>query len=1039
MNNHSEKTGVPDSHGKAGTQSNTGRVEELIRHAIHWLPTQGPISVFVHHNTLHALEDLPFELAVTAGAERFGCEPWWSEARYREEVLVGRIRQEDLQETLLEDLGDQADLLVGSFGTRFALRMAMLEFPLQSYPDVELKWLLAETDMLQRFHSGVPAATQRSLVAKTRTWLEEMESAAGSGQSGRESDEALAALVSKRFNGGRQGLLRDFQSARAGAATLQVLWEVVRAGTRDLPVVAANTLRAIRPRDRIHAVSEVDPDLLVHEVLIRFCAAFLDQGLAARRLPGRANGFAKSFVSVLGAGTWPRPDWMRSSAALFCKVLEPDWEPLASILESLEHFRVPPSEQGEFLERTLLALPGWAGMIWQMETNAPWTPRPAPPGSLREFLAVRLILDRCALEHVERLVKRETVRIRAGVSAAARLSLARAFTIFQMAQVRGWQPVQLAAMPVEQWAALVNEMEAFSSRERRRVFHLAYERRFRARVLDALAIHAPQRMAVCEPVRPAWQLITCIDDREESFRRHVEEIDPACETFGAAGFFAVVMYYRGVDQAHFRPLCPINVVPRHQVREVPRFSLRMADQARSRRRRWLGLASRGVNVSSRSLLGGALAGLAGTVATLPLLGRVLAPGWTAWIRASAGELVRPVATELDLARDDGAVAFGDLAQGFTTAEMAGIVVRLLQDIGLVKHFSPVIVLLGHGSNSLNNPHESAYNCGACSGSKGGPNARAFAWMANQPRVRSLVRERGIDLPDEVHFVGGIHDTCTDRIDCFDLDAVPPWHREQLLRIEASLAEACQRNAHERSRRFESVSLDATSTRALVEVRQRAEDLSQVRPEYNHATTAICLVGRRAWSRGLFLDRRAFLVSYDPEVDDPERTILARILAAVIPVCGGISLEYLFSCLDPEGYGCGSKLPHNIVSLAGVMTGAASDLRPGLSQQMTEIHEPMRLLFVVEANPAELDEVVRSNRVTEQMVGHAWVQLATLDPGSGDIRILKRGGSEPWKPRTGELPCAASSREWYRGQRGHLGFAQIGDVVAAGQASKKGCH
>jgi len=35
------------------------------------------------------------------------------------------------------------------------------------------------------------------------------------------------------------------------------------------------------------------------------------------------------------------------------------------------------------------------------------------------------------------------------------------------------------------------------------------------------------------------QVITCIDDREESLRRYFEEVDPQCETFGYAGHFGL--------------------------------------------------------------------------------------------------------------------------------------------------------------------------------------------------------------------------------------------------------------------------------------------------------------------------------------------------------------------------------------------------------------------------------------------------------------------------------------------------------------------
>jgi hypothetical protein len=40
------------------------KLRQAIDHVAHFLPKQGPIGVFVHHNTLHAFEELPFEQAV---------------------------------------------------------------------------------------------------------------------------------------------------------------------------------------------------------------------------------------------------------------------------------------------------------------------------------------------------------------------------------------------------------------------------------------------------------------------------------------------------------------------------------------------------------------------------------------------------------------------------------------------------------------------------------------------------------------------------------------------------------------------------------------------------------------------------------------------------------------------------------------------------------------------------------------------------------------------------------------------------------------
>ncbi len=254
-------------------------------------------------------------------------------------------------------------------------------------------------------------------------------------------------------------------------------------------------------------------------------------------------------------------------------------------------------------------------------------------------------------------------------------------------------------------------------------------------------------------------------------------------------------------------------------------------------------------------------------------------------------------------------------------------------------------------------------------------------MANRPEVRFRLRELSIDIPQDTWFIGGYHDTCSDDVQLFDLDLVPAAWRADLLRIRESLDEARMRNAHERARRFESCPPDASPDAALRHVEERAEHLAQPRPEYGHCTNAVCIVGRRSLTRGLFLDRRAFLVSYDPDQDPDDRS-LSSLMAAVVPVCAGISLEYYFSFVDNDRYGCGTKLPHNVTGLVGVMDGHASDLRTGLPWQMVSIHEPVRILFVVETTPERLNGVIRASSLLDRMVANRWIRIATIDPASG---------------------------------------------------------
>ena len=63
------------------------------------------------------------------GATTYGCHPYLPEESYRRELARGRITPDDLAAVLIDDLGEEADQLIGFMGTRYHLRLAMLEHP----------------------------------------------------------------------------------------------------------------------------------------------------------------------------------------------------------------------------------------------------------------------------------------------------------------------------------------------------------------------------------------------------------------------------------------------------------------------------------------------------------------------------------------------------------------------------------------------------------------------------------------------------------------------------------------------------------------------------------------------------------------------------------------------------------------------------------------------------------------------------------------------------------------------------------------------
>jgi hypothetical protein len=219
--------------------------------------------------------------------------------------------------------------------------------------------------------------------------------------------------------------------------------------------------------------------------------------------------------------------------------------------------------------------------------------------------------------------------------------------------------------------------------------------------------------------------------------------------------------------------------------------------------------------------------------------------------------------------------------------------------------------------------------------------------------------------------------------------------------------ALQRNARERCRWFELGPKSPDNAVAQSHVIARASSIFEPRPELNHSNNLYCVVGRRTLTRHLFMDRRAFLQSYDPD-SDHDGSILVKVLSAVIPVCGGINLEYLFSRVDNSVYGAGTKLPHNVIGLLGVANGVEGDLRTGLPSQMIEVHEPARLLMVVEQTTAIADMAIAQLGNLQEWLDNEWIRFVACDPVSRELYLYSRDGWQIAEPAT-DHPLQTASR------------------------------
>jgi uncharacterized protein YbcC (UPF0753/DUF2309 family) len=145
----------------------------------------------------------------------------------------------------------------------------------------------------------------------------------------------------------------------------------------------------------------------------------------------------------------------------------------------------------------------------------------------------------------------------------------------------------------------------------------------------------------------------------------------------------------------------------------------------------------------------------------------------------------------------------------------------------------------------------------------------------------------------------------------------------------------------------------------------------------------------------------FLHSYDP-VADTEAEALGAILTGPLVVGHWISSQYYFSTTDPVRHGAGTKPLHNVVGGIGVFEGPGGDLRVGLPLESVQfagrrVHEPLRLLAVVNAPLERMEALLERNVAVTQLLDNGWVRLVVGDEQTGWFERLRGGSWERWSP------------------------------------------
>lgn len=728
-------------------------------------------------------------------------------------------------------------------------------------------------------------------------------------------------------------------------------------------------------------VYHFDLDNRVHPLLFRILCVFLDQGIAVEDFPVANKSFIDSIRELEQNGFAS----FFKTKAVRQKFLSGNYsitELLKTIVGKEEYFE-------QYLFDQQFAHHGWSGFVSAVEDNP-------------QTLLDRKIITLKELIEFELLMELDALNDRFGSK---------------------WKPLTqhvsvppldlLADLPKTEFAEVIELWQD--------AFEWSYYDSVLKGILLASAKLSDQHVSMNGDIHPelsngparkiprfgvggsgGFQAIFCIDEREDSIRRHIEAVEKNCETFGAPGFFGVEFYFQQEGSKFYDKLCPAPVTPKYLIKEFDAKEPRKGEPLYTK-------------LTHGFFTGFVLSLTYGFWALGKKMQMMFSPKMSPAISNAYGHMDRQSGLTIENKSTDDVE--NGLQIGYTIDEMVTRAENFLRGIGLIKEFAPIVYIVAHGSSSANNPHHGAHDCGACSGRPGATNARVQAFILNHQKVREILASKGILIPTTTQFVGSMHDTAADVMGYYDEQNLSKENYQQHLLDKQSFETALNLNAKERSRRFASINTKQRLEQVRKDIHDRSVSLFEPRPELGHGTNTLAVIGRRQTTKGLFLDRRAFLNSYD-YTTDADGAILSAVMRPIGLVCGGINLEYYFSRVDNIKMGAGTKLPHNVMGLFGVANSSDGDLRPGLPWQMIEVHDPVRLLVIVEHKPEIVLKAVQSSPEVFEWYKNEWVHIVALHPEEKQFYYFRNGAFEKYQPITNakEIGTIHNMEEFIEGAR-----------------------
>ncbi len=490
------------------------------------------------------------------------------------------------------------------------------------------------------------------------------------------------------------------------------------------------------------------------------------------------------------------------------------------------------------------------------------------------------------------------------------------------------------------------------------------------RIVQKINTQVPAKL---EKGKARAQAIFCIDVRSEVFRRNLEATDHSIETLGFAGFFAFPINYVPLGHEEGTNQCPVLLTTSHTVKEG------FGDPAKNLKAKEKRIRIEQVFKSWKTFKKGAVSCF-GFVSPLGLF-------FLPKLLSDAFGLTRPQPqpNKVGVSESDLAKRGVQLDQDDASATVAGIPLQdrirmassALKAMSLTEGFARTVLIVGHGASTVNNPHGTGLDCGACGGHSGEANAKVAAAVLNDPEVRKALKAAEIHIPEGTLFIAALHDTTTDEVTLFSMYQLPDSHKSEVDDLMYSFKLAGEASRKERAKRM---MVDAKEVNKQIVA--RSKDWSQVRPEWGLAGCSSFIVAPRERTERLNLDGKAFMHSYVWK-KDKDFTVLELIMTAPMVVTSWINLQYYASTVDNKKLGAGNKTLHNVVGGLGVLEGFGGDLRVGLPMQSVHDgekyqHEPYRLNVIIEAPVDQMSKILEKHESIRQLCDNHWIYLFAMN-------------------------------------------------------------